>query len=740
MSTLRRRLRLSYSSDEEEQPPPPPSQQQQSEEPGPQSHTVTHPPVTLDTPCPYPSDPLPVTSSSSSEEFIDVSDNLSSPSPPPAPVLEPDTRQYSPPLAPAPEPVSRSHSPPMAQAPEPQNWPPPQRYDGCPISEHLQRLGLRLKREWLDACVHGLRQFVPGFQNFDVETKAKLCFEQFLVSDMNRTGGGVLPENVASLHLVDLPGPYVLQVDEIVNISNPLKNRYQKTAVGLKRCLKLSLTDGVQRVIAMEYRPIQALEALAPAGLKIAICNVHIRHGLLMLVPECIEVLGGLVEELDAARQRLVEEVNKPPRGNRTRNGVVPPLSTRLALAAWPPNTVNAAGHTDNSTMEAPTSVQAPNQGATFSVSARNTSSVSSRNTISVSGRTTSSVCSRNSSPVTAEESTVPLSGQHSVVNPSSTGGRGVDEMPMDTTPYSRRNAIPNPLSDDFGVENLHLNTVRSSVRHSRESRVPENAIPNPAFEDAVEDIEMDAVHFGGENHTRDSILNDEDITMIDENETHRACASSDAVLNDEDTDVVNEFDRPEILSGDRERPFDYLSSLSTKLVTMNIRSIQGKVKCVLTGVNKFQYTGDMYELGAYVDDGTLISEILIDHNNAIGHSPAEARAALSSPDNTEVRNMKAKMRQFQKFLTNFEHHGPLCFQGIMLIEMRLHDLPIAIEMTQGCAESDAWLLLRRLKASSPARTSQHASAAAPTSRHASPPGRAPQHLSSQSYPIEISP
>lgn len=244
---------------------------------------------------------------------------------------------------------------------------------------------------------------------------------------------------------------------------------------------------------------------------------------------------------------------------------------------------------------------------------------------------------------MTAEEFTVPLSGQHSVVNPSSTGGRGVDEMPMDTTPYSRRNAIPNPLSDDFGVENLHLNTVRSSVRHSRESRVPENAIPNPSFEDAVEDIEMDAVHFGGENHTRDSILNDEDITMIDENETHRAYASSDAVLNDEETDVVNEFDRPEILSGDRERPFDYLSSLSAKLITMNIRSIRGKVKvnthfcylfpsddrfiitillkceqilqCVLTGVNKFQYTGDMYELGAYVDDGTLISEILIDHN-----------------------------------------------------------------------------------------------------------------------------
>lgn len=51
--------------------------------------------------------------------------------------------------------------------------------------------------------------------------------------------------------------------------------------------------------------------------MQVAVCNVHIRHGLLMLVPEVVEVLGGTVDELEAARQRLVEEVNKPPRGRR---------------------------------------------------------------------------------------------------------------------------------------------------------------------------------------------------------------------------------------------------------------------------------------------------------------------------------------------------------------------------------------------------------------------------------------
>jgi len=44
---------------------------------------------------------------------------------------------------------------------------------------------------------------------------------------------------------------------------------------------------------------------------------VHIRRGLLMLVPEVIDILGGIADELEAARDRLVSEVNKPPRGKR---------------------------------------------------------------------------------------------------------------------------------------------------------------------------------------------------------------------------------------------------------------------------------------------------------------------------------------------------------------------------------------------------------------------------------------
>lgn len=36
-----------------------------------------------------------------------------------------------------------------------------------------------------------------------------------------------------------------------------------------------------------------------------------------MLVPEVIEVLGGRVQVLTEAQERLIHEINKPPRGRR---------------------------------------------------------------------------------------------------------------------------------------------------------------------------------------------------------------------------------------------------------------------------------------------------------------------------------------------------------------------------------------------------------------------------------------
>lgn len=85
-------------------------------------------------------------------------------------------------------------------------------YDS-PIGVVLSRMGIKLKTEWWVSCLARLESSVPQFSGLDVAAKAKHCFEKLLFSDMNLCGGGVLPRNVASMNLVEVAGPFVLQVN-----------------------------------------------------------------------------------------------------------------------------------------------------------------------------------------------------------------------------------------------------------------------------------------------------------------------------------------------------------------------------------------------------------------------------------------------------------------------------------------------------------------------------------------------
>jgi len=145
-----RRLRLDSDTDEEEQ---------DQLQPQPQSLPRPPPP-----PQPQPHFPAFPVEISDDEDFIDVAESLSPPSP------------------------------------------------SCPVTDFLRRLGLSLKRDWLASCLRQLQASVTSFEHLDVAAKAKICFEQFLFADMNSCGAGVLPPNVNSMHFRVLPGPYVLQV------------------------------------------------------------------------------------------------------------------------------------------------------------------------------------------------------------------------------------------------------------------------------------------------------------------------------------------------------------------------------------------------------------------------------------------------------------------------------------------------------------------------------------------------
>ncbi|XP_078435167.1 recQ-mediated instability protein (DUF1767) [Wolffia australiana] len=466
----------------------------------------------------------------------------------------------------------------------------------------LRNLGLKLRREWLDSCIASLLGSRPGFLAMEDSAKAKLCFEQFLFSDMNFSGGGGLPGNVGEMHGIVLEGPFVLQVDEIVNISAPLRERYNETHAGLKRCLKLSLTDGVQRVYGMEYRPVSQIKVLASSGLKIALRNVHIRHGLLMLVPEAVEVLGGMAEELEAARGRFMHEISKPPRGRRKEPTL--PLSKRASLAAWPSAVDDRV---DMGTLEMQNNI------STFATPSGGTGITQMDGHASV-------PCIR----VTSSEERASVNTR----NVDQLHAAAVDGNSL-TGDYQRVNRSPSTVAGDNtdSVQNL------SSNDHSG----------------------MDGV------------------------------------------DVVVDAGHPLILSEERETPFTYMACFLAKRAAKgdNLSFVRGKIKCFLTGVKSFNFKHrSSYELRVYVDDGSLISEIFIDHRvveKEIGHSPGAVTAALSSPDKTISSKMRDVMKGFQLFLMKFE--------GTMVLEMgQGQTTPLAVEMNQGFSSSYAWPLLARLK------------------------------------------
>ena len=104
--------------------------------------------------------------------------------------------------------------------------------------------------------------------------------------------------------------------------------------------------------MGFEHAPLPWLRHDTPAGAKVAVTHAHVRRGLLLLTPQCIELLGGCAPRLEAARLRAVERWNAPPgcaafdAAARRRTAAAnpgapeppaPSLAEAAAEAAWAP-------------------------------------------------------------------------------------------------------------------------------------------------------------------------------------------------------------------------------------------------------------------------------------------------------------------------------------------------------------------------------------------------------------------
>ncbi|KNB46360.1 hypothetical protein JH06_0142 [Blastocystis sp. subtype 4] len=89
-----------------------------------------------------------------------------------------------------------------------------------------------------------------------------------------------------------------LQVTVVINVAAPSINQNSNI---FPRLLKIRLTDGVSTVSAIEYESIQQLSLNTVPGTKVLITDPEFYNGSILLRPQHIRILGGVVPELHEA-------------------------------------------------------------------------------------------------------------------------------------------------------------------------------------------------------------------------------------------------------------------------------------------------------------------------------------------------------------------------------------------------------------------------------------------------------
>ncbi|XP_035021312.2 recQ-mediated genome instability protein 1 [Hippoglossus stenolepis] len=187
--------------------------------------------------------------------------------------------------------------------------------DWLKASRHVQ-----VPFAWLEACVEWLQEEAGGAGRLSQQQINQQALDQWLMTDLRDLDYPALPEGLAGAQKTELSGTYCVQVDSLLDVSQPAYIQLQKlrgtdcgndevSAVTQAtqrswearptRMLLLQVTDGVQSLEAMEYQPIPALSAALRPGAKLQLQGRMVcRLGMLLLGPSNVKVLGGEVEDL----------------------------------------------------------------------------------------------------------------------------------------------------------------------------------------------------------------------------------------------------------------------------------------------------------------------------------------------------------------------------------------------------------------------------------------------------------
>ncbi|CAO1420605.1 unnamed protein product [Diamesa tonsa] len=199
------------------------------------------------------------------------------------------------------------------------------------ISEH----NIKVNNDWITGCIEFFIQQNPRISNTDLFSSA---MDQYLLGDLTEIAIPTLPDSIAlKKEPFILNGKFTLQMMQLIDISESPYDQWRKLHNKVlddvdetrgpknfqpkkKRMLKLTLTDGIKTVIAMEYKIIPALNTKFPPGIKLQLIGpINCVNHVLMLESKNIKNLGGEVDTLlieNAYENILLALLNKPMNPN----------------------------------------------------------------------------------------------------------------------------------------------------------------------------------------------------------------------------------------------------------------------------------------------------------------------------------------------------------------------------------------------------------------------------------------
>ncbi|XP_063243368.1 uncharacterized protein LOC134542782 isoform X2 [Bacillus rossius redtenbacheri] len=175
----------------------------------------------------------------------------------------------------------------------------------------------------------------------------EFVLEQWKLADLRDMGEACLPPDLSAKTRVTLPGKYSLQVESMVDIGAPCYGQLQRirkeATENLEvsetkaqaweprptRMLRLSLCDGVQEILGIEYRPIRKLDLPLVPGCKVLVVGpVDCRRGVALLQERSLQLLGGEVDSLlvpNALENLLARKLNLEENPQPYLTGLPPP-------------------------------------------------------------------------------------------------------------------------------------------------------------------------------------------------------------------------------------------------------------------------------------------------------------------------------------------------------------------------------------------------------------------------------